>query len=278
MSTWHAPADTLARFATEPERLDERVASSIEQHLVRCAECRAAVAVAAPPADLERSWAAIADVVDRPRRSFVERLLGRVGVSPSMARLVSATRELRWAWLVLVGVLCAGAVALARTEGSDGPFLAAAPLVPLAAVLVGFLPIGDPAGEAGRAAPVFGLGLALRRVVAVVAPAMLVVAAGSLATPGLGVTAFVWVLPGLALAVVALAASTFVRVGTAVAVLAAAWSISMVVGSLGDRQLAASGSAAFGAGGQAAALVLAIAAAVVVARRRDRFSTLEVTW
>ena len=77
-TTWHAPSDTLARFARRPESLDEVTASSIEQHLIGCPECRAAVAGAADPMLLRHSWDEVADVIDRPAHTLTERVLERV--------------------------------------------------------------------------------------------------------------------------------------------------------------------------------------------------------
>ncbi|MET0728806.1 MAG: hypothetical protein ABWZ76_10970 [Acidimicrobiales bacterium] len=279
MTTWHAPADVLVRFATAPELLDEPTASSVEQHVIACAPCRSAVAAAATgEADLAASWEAVSDLIDRPRTAWPERLLGRLGTSPGTARLVAATRELRVTWLVAVIGLAGLAVALAHTQGSDGPFLIVAPLVPLMAVTLAFLPVGDPGGEASAATPSFGAQLVLRRVVAVVAPALAVVALAALAAPEIAGGSPIWLLPGLALALGALALSTYVRATIAAGALGLVW-VGLWIGLTRSAELlAVRESVVFRPAGQVAALTIALASLAVVHLRRAQFSTLEVSW
>jgi hypothetical protein len=277
-TTWHARPELLARFATAPDTIDGTAASSVEQHLMACAACRAVVAAAADPAETAGSWVAVADVIDRPRPSAVERVLAALGVSAGMARLVAATRELRVAWLVTVAGLVVLAVGLARADGSDGPFLVIAPLVPLAAVLLGFVPVADPGGEAGVATPVHGVGLTLRRVVAVVVPALVLVSLGAVAVPGVAGGGVTWLLPGLALAVGALAAATFVRVSVSAGGLGACWVALLGVLSVLDGGVAVGDTFPFAVAGQVTALALLALATAVLTGRRSRFSTLEVGW
>lgn len=97
--TWHVSSDVLSRYATEPDMLDETTASSLELHLLRCDACRATVAEASDPRDLEMSWDAIADRIDRPRPTPVERVLRVLGFSDSYARVVGATPALQLSWL-----------------------------------------------------------------------------------------------------------------------------------------------------------------------------------
>jgi hypothetical protein len=277
MSTWHAPPDALVRFATAPDALDA-AAASVEQHLMTCESCRAAVAAAAPEDTQARSWAAIADVIDRPPRSVAERVLGALGVRAGMARLVAGTRALRVAWAVAIVGLATAAVALARAGASDGPFLVVAPLLPLVAVLVGFLPVGDPGGEAGTATPLHGAALTARRIVAVVAPAFAVAAIASLVVPDVTAGTPVWLLPGLALALGSLALSTYIRLTTAAGLLAAVWLAVLAVPAAAARGLAVDDAVVFGAAGQVACVCVAVGAATLTYARRSRFATLEVSW
>ncbi|HJR24202.1 MAG TPA: hypothetical protein VJ804_01930, partial [Acidimicrobiales bacterium] len=106
-TTWHAPPEVLERFAVDAQRLDDVTAASVEAHLVACAECRRVVAAAVPSLVDER-WAAIVDVVDRPRPSLVERLLERFGLPSTTARLLGATLPLRAAGLAAMIVLAGG--------------------------------------------------------------------------------------------------------------------------------------------------------------------------
>lgn len=278
-STWHAPHDVLARFASAPEGLDATTASSVEQHLVTCESCRQAVADAADGAALRTSWDAIANIIDRPQPMASERMLGRLGLPGELSRLVAATAGLRLAWFATVAGLAGLAVLVARQNGSDAAFLVIAPLVPLAAVLVTFLPLGDPAGEAGTATPLHGAALAIRRVVAVLAPTLVLLALAGLAVPHLAGGGAAWVLPGLALAAGTLALSTFVRTTVAAAFLSVGWLSVLGVTRVGaGRHAQIADAAVFATSGQGVALVLVLVAGGTFYARRDRFATLEVTW
>ena len=256
--SWHASTDLLTRYARRPEDLDSTTASSVEAHLMTCATCRQGVAASADPAVVAASWSAIADVIDRPREGLLHRVLCRLGLSAWTVRLVAATCELRLGWAAAVFGSVALGVGLARAGDSPGPFLAVAPLVPLIAVWLAFAPIAEPAGEAGVAAPMSGMALVVRRVFAVEVPALVVVAAAAGFVPDASRAGMLWLLPGLALA----------------------WCALVSAAALPHRRsgLGLVNSALFGPVGQLAAFGALLLAAVVCWRRRDRFSTLEVTW
>lgn len=279
MTTWHAPSDTLVQFARSPETIDEVMAASVEQHLVACAECRAVVAGATDSALLRRSWAEIVDVIDQPHQNHLERLLDRGGMPTHLARIVGSTPQLRVAWLATTMLLAAAAVAAARDMGSDAPFLVIAPLVPLASALLVFLPTEEPGGEAALGTPMYGAGLLLRRVVAILVPTFLILAVVGLAQPDLTAGGAAWVLPGLALALASLALSTMMRASTATATLGFGWVLLVAAAAtLGDRAAPLAESALFALEGQAGALVLVLVASAWLVTHRDRFSTMEVTW
>ncbi|MGH9274953.1 MAG: hypothetical protein ACRDZU_09935 [Acidimicrobiales bacterium] len=279
MTTWHAPSDTLARFARHPESLDDVTASSVEQHLIGCADCRGAVARAADPLSLRSSWDEIADVIDRPTHTFAERVLNRLGMPPDLAQVVGATPGMRVAWFATTVLLATAAILVARDNGTDAPFLVLAPLVPLGAVLLAFFPTEEPGGEAAAATPMFGAALVMRRVLAVLVPTFAILAAAGLAQPNLAAGGALWVLPGLALVLGSLALATFVRVTVAAGVLAGAWlTLLASVSVLDGRRLALAHTAVFEAAGQSAALAIALIAAAALYARRDHFSTMEVTW
>jgi len=276
VTTWHAPAEALARFATSPETLDEATASSLEAHLLGCAACRQAVAAAAGPAPLAASWAGVADRVDRPHRTLGERLLGRL-LPEDVARVVAATPALRLSWLAGVVAVVAAVVVVARQTGTSTPFLALAPLVPLAGVAVAFGQGPDPAGEAALASPLYGAGLLLRRTAAVLATSLLVLAAGSLALPGLELRAVAWVLPALGLAFGALALSTWVSPLAATTVAAGAWLVALQVSVLSSGPTDSVGdSGLFGPVGQLTFAALAALAVAGVTTRRAQFVNPEV--
>lgn len=276
--SWHVTEDVLVRYARRPEAVDDVTASSIEQHLIACADCRTAVAAAAHTDALEVSWAAIVDEIDQPRSWAAEGVLTRLGMPASLSRLVAATPGLRLAWLAAVLVVAAAAVLLARRTGADAPFLVVAPLVPLGAVALAFLPLAEPAGEAGIAAPLHGAGLALRRAVAVLAPTMVLLLIAGLALPDLAEGSFSWVLPGLGLAVASLALATFVRVPVAIGAMAVTWLVVLTASRAGAVRRPIVEAAVFQASGQLVSVAVVLVAAAVIASRRDRFSTVEVSW
>ena len=278
--TWHAPTATLARYVATPEALDDATAASIEQHLISCADCRATTAAAARPTDLDASWAAIADVIDQPRSSVVERVLRRCGVADDTARIVGATPGLRAAWLGTAALLGWAASFIASENASDAFFLAVAPLVPLGAVLLTFLPADDPGGEAGAATAMHGAGILLRRSLAILLPTFAVLTViGLFQHDATGAGAH-WLLPALALTLTSLVLSTYVRATTATTITAAGWLVLLVaVKAAGaSRQVALGSTALFTVSGQLAATALALAAAVILYLRRDRFATMEVSW
>lgn len=276
ITDWHAPADLLARFLEDPNALDDMTASSVEAHLVSCALCRDALTALAGPLVAATSWDAVVDRIDQPRASLVERLLRRLGVDGSIARILAATPALRVAGLVAVGTVALGAALLSRGADAAGPFLVLAPLGPLAAVAMAFAPVADPAGEAGIATPLHGFGLVVRRAAAVLSSTFALLATASLAVPALGPSAGAWVLPALALALGAIALSTWTRVEIAAGCLSVGWILTVVsVRWFGDRQLAYPDTATFGVAGQLIALAFALAATALLLLRRDRYATLE---
>ncbi len=278
--SWHAPPDMLTRFATEPQSLSDAVASSIEQHMLSCAECRRAVASAisdAEPRWLADSWAAVVDGVDQPRAGLLERCLVRLGVPIESARLAAASGPMRLALFVSVVMLATVAVLASRSEDSVGPFLGVAPLVPLVGVAMAFSPIADPGGEAGRAAPLGGFKVLAHRTVAATVPSVLVTILASFTVPDVGV-AWRWLLPGLALAGVVAALATWIRVHVAVGIAAIGWPLLLIVFARLDARRDVVDTAPFSGTGQIVAGLLVAATAAMVFARRDRFSTVEVSW
>jgi hypothetical protein len=273
---WHAATGTLIRFAEDPGGLDPATAASVEAHLVACSSCRRSLADVSDPATLQASWQPIADRIDQPRPHTVERLLRRGGVGEETARLVSATPALSVAWLAAMTLVAAAAVWASRLAGADGPYLLIAPIAPLAAVAITFASVTDPAGEAGIPTPMNGVDLFLRRAVAVLVPAFLVLGAFGLGLPSFA-GAVAWVLPALALTLASLALGTWWRLELTATGLALAWLVAVTaIRRLQGQAVAFADSMVFSASGQIAFLVLGIVAGLVLAVRHDRLVALEV--
>lgn len=265
---WHIDARLLLAYAAG--RLDDDVQWSVEAHVTACDRCRRAAAQSAlvPDERLEAIWQQVAAVVDAPSPGVVERLLLAVGVPDALARLLAATPSLTASWLLAVAAVVATTVAVAWVgPESPLPFLAAAPLLPLAGVAAAYGPGVDPTYEIGLAAPLRSGRLLLVRAVAVTAASLLVAGAGALALPTLGWQAAGFILPALATTTVMLAASTLVAPLPAAAAVGATWlGLVTVVEVRSTIPLAV-----FSGAGQLLALVLAAAAGIAVAVRRRRF-------
>src|SRR5436309_740895 len=82
--TWHADAALLARYTAGS--IDDASASSVEAHLVACADCRQAVSTTVDTTRLDAIWAEVTDTVDVPRPRPVERFLRTIGVPDPVAR------------------------------------------------------------------------------------------------------------------------------------------------------------------------------------------------
>jgi len=75
VTAWHLDADLMHRYVSG--EIDFVLAASVESHILRCAQCRRAVAAAVPADRLDRIWDAVASRIDAPRARPVQRLLTR---------------------------------------------------------------------------------------------------------------------------------------------------------------------------------------------------------
>jgi len=269
--TWHPSADALEVYVSGAGPVAQ--VWSIEAHVTRCDECRRTVgALLDDPDRIAAVWDVVLDRVDAPKPRVFERFLVLVGVPEYLARLLGATPSLTVPWLLaVVAVLGFGlSMAWASTGGTPVEahaglfvFLILAPLVPLAGVAVAFGPVVDPAHEVAVAAPFHGFRLLLVRTVAVVATSFVLALPLALLLPDAGWMAAAWILPGLALASVALATSTFVPPLAAVVTSSMVWLVGVAAVEAGPRTLVA-----FGWSGQLVfAVMLAIAMSVLLVRR-----------
>ncbi|WP_433046126.1 hypothetical protein [Dactylosporangium sp. CS-033363] len=256
MTDWHLDAEGIRRYAREP--VPATLAASAEAHLMHCATCRDALASHVDPRRAEAIWREVADRVDVPRRTFLEKVLLRLGVGEPTARLVAATPTLRGPWLLAVaGVLVLAAWAAQADPRLLAMFLVAAPLGPLAGVGFAFAGGLDPTREIGLAAPYSGLRLLLIRTAAVLAVTVPIVAAAGLALPGSSWSPVAWLLPTAGLVGAALALTRHLAPATAVAVVSAGWVLLTAPITVAGRL-----ELAFGIPAQAGWLALAVAGGV----------------
>lgn len=265
---WHPPRRVVSAYRAG--ELDTAQAWSIEAHLAACGECRPGAG--STDADrLDAIWQATVDVIDQPRARTAERVLQTFGVPQHLARLLAATPSLTVPWLLSVAAVLGFGLVMAWNATNDPDnaraglyaFLLLAPIFPVAGVAVAFGPAVDPAHEVAMASPFHGFRLLFIRTVAVVATSMMLALVLALFLPGAGLLAAAWILPGLALASVSLAASTFVSPLVAGVTSIAVWLIGATVAEAGPDTLTA-----FGWRSQLIfALILVVAAAVFTMRR-----------
>ena len=220
--TWHVPADLLAAF--HDGSIGPVDAASVEAHLVSCDQCRHAVADhrASRPDAVARAdaiWERIADHVDRPSRPFAGR--------GTWAVVTLGTPALRLA--AVAAVLLVAVVPLVLDNVSErlaiAAFVTIAPLVPLGGVLAAFRPAVDPAGELSLATPLATLRLVLLRALVVTAAAIPLGVVVAFVLPVSTPLLLGWVLPGLALALVAMSLGRRTPVERVVLALSLTWAV-----------------------------------------------------
>jgi hypothetical protein len=197
------------------------------------------------------------------------------------SRPVAATAGLQWAWLAATAILAGSAALVSRAAATDVPFLTLAPLASVGIVVATFAPAGEPGGEASFATPMFGLGLILRRLMASLVPALIVLALSAALIADLGVDSLVWLLPALALATATLAVMTFASTRVAGVTTTAVWIATMVLVAA-DQQLDLLDRwrdvDLFDRRGQMIAVMVTVGSLLVIWLRREHISTPEVAW
>lgn len=277
--SWHVDAPTLAHYLDGD--LPEDAASSVEAHVLSCAECREQLSAVAAPAmgpAHDRTWTALAQAVDDEPASRLESVLG--GWLPShVVRLVAAAPSLRRAWWTAgTGLLVFALLAAQLGTGAWGTalFLVSAPLVPLAGVALAYEGSDELAGEVAGTTPYPRFRVLLLRTAAVVVATLPVAGLLAIALP-VGVRpASLWLVPAVALCSLALALSARFdtrRVAAALTLLwlASSWAslhrskVPLPIDELLER------SVVFRPAGQAVLLVMAALALVVAVTRRTTF-------
>jgi hypothetical protein len=277
--SWHVDPGTLAHYLADG--LPEDAASSVEAHVLRCAECRRQLATAARPgtgAAHDRTWAALSEAVDDEPATATERVLG-TWLPPHVVRLVAAAPSLRRAWWTAgTGLLVLALVAAQLGTGAWGTalFLVSAPLVPLAGVALAYEGSDELAGEVARTTPYPRFRILLMRTAAVAVSTLPVAGLLALALP-VGVRpASLWLAPTVALCALALLFSSYFDTRRVAVVLTLLWLASswtslrrtrapLPIDDLLER------SVVFRPAGQAVLLAVAVLALAVAVTRRTTF-------
>ena len=220
---WHVDADSLRRWV---DGLAGPLASvSVEQHLQRCAQCRAEVAGLVPAAPLRMVWESVLAEVEVRRAGVVERFLVRLGLPPSDALVIASAVTLRAAWLAgVIGVLFfAVLAAIFGNGGGVNLFLVVAPLIPVAGVAAAYGPASDPSYEAVLASPYNMFRLVLLRTASVLVTSVPFAVVAGLLLPTPTIVAVAWLLPAVGFIAVVLTASNWVDPDVAAAVVGIGW-------------------------------------------------------
>lgn len=262
--TWHVDPSSMHAYAADA--LDPAQAASIESHLVGCAICQRRAAEVVDGVRLATVWTGVVDRVERPRPRAVERVLRWVGVPAHLGRLLAATPALRASWIAAVGVVLGLAVGTAYLSPRNVLlFLVVAPLVALAGVASCYGAV-DVTGELGLSLPFPTTRLLLLRALVVFSVCLVLASLAGVFLPGAGWAVAAWVLPAIAVVLVAAALSSIVDPTVAAVSTAAGWIVLVVI----VEQLADAPLTAFGPLAQVAAASLAVLAAGVVVLRRGR--------
>ena len=230
---WHLDDDLLARYVDGSA--DAAGGSSVEQHVLRCAECRARVntlAGARPEASLvDEVWSRLEEELQSPRLSPVERLLAGLGMPADEALLLWAAPAFRAPWLAATVMTLAFATLAATVNDHRGLllFLVVAPLLPVAGVAMAYGPDADPAFEVTASTPYSDLRLVLLRTLAVLATTVPLTVVAGLLLPGRDALALAWLAPSLAAVATTMAASTWTTVARAAIGVSVLWAVVVAV-------------------------------------------------
>lgn len=275
-SGWHVDPDMIAAY--RDGRLGPVPAASLEAHVLRCGDCRAAIAAAADEADDTAAhaaraarWADVADRIDVSAR----RLVGRrwwMQVTVGSPLLLRST--------VLLVLALAGVPVLLAIESpraAAAAFWAVAPIVPLAGAALAYRREIEPAGALAAATPMASLPLLLVRSLVVFAAAAPVAALTAVVLPVPWHLLIGWLVPGIAFPAVVLAVGTRADPTPAAVGLAVTWTTVVVasVYRLRDLALETQLQASFlnGPAFQATMAVVGCVAAGVYWSRHDQLTT-----
>ncbi len=227
MSDWHVPEPALRAWVEGTTTM--AMSASVEQHLMSCPQCRAAVAVQQPgpvlAPELDDTWMAIREQIEPQQLNPVGRALRRLGIKETDAILLSTSPALTGAWLTaiaLVGLFSISAALWTPTRALSLLILAA-PLLPMAGVAAAYGAETDPTHEITLSAPYSKIRLLLMRTGLVVATCVPLTIAAAVPIEGPWWLSVVWLLPALAFVLTTLAAATYMPPTYAATGIAAVW-------------------------------------------------------
>ncbi|WP_405956220.1 zf-HC2 domain-containing protein [Streptomyces phaeochromogenes] len=229
--TPHVPRELLVSYVLDPGAPAGPSAAALwtlEAHLEQCAACQAElreVSLAHCPAGtalMEQVRERLSATLPPVRRRRWRRVRGGLG---------------RWAapalgpWAAAIVLVVLGALVLSSAVVRDSPaLLLLAPAMPLLGVAVSWGPHSDPVHELIATTPRAGLGLVMRRTLAVLALVTPALAAAGLIT---GTAPALVLLPALTLTCASLALGSVVGTRRAATALGTGWALFVVAPALG---------------------------------------------
>ncbi|MFJ6016150.1 zf-HC2 domain-containing protein [Streptomyces sp. NPDC092952] len=286
---WHVSEELAGRYAAGP--LPETDAWSVEKHTEACGDC--AVLVSSAVRAVRPGAGPVLDGVRARLLAAVaaEGAAARDGAAAGVPRPAVRTGRLLWAagpalrgaWLSALVLVTVGALALAYGAGAGETvrplLLVVAPVLPLAGVALSYGRHSDPMHEITAATPSGGLRLLLTRTVAVLAVSVPVLTLAGAALPGStgGPGAALWLLPGLAMTLAALALGSYVGCRAGAGAVAVVWAAVAVGPAVTASPLAPAEAVRYftGPGAQGCWAAGALVCAVLLALRRRSFDHLE---
>jgi hypothetical protein len=225
--SWHVDAESLRRWVDGDA--GSLVSVSIEQHVLKCAHCRDAVATLVPEST-RPPWEDVLAAIEVPRPGLVQRSFVRLGLSESDSKVASTAPTLRVGWLLAtLGILLFVVVAaVLAEEGGLGLFLMVAPLIPVTGVAAAYGPSSDPSYETVVVAPFVTVRLILLRTLSVLVTSVPLVVVAGLFLPTSPLVAVAWLLPAAGFVAVVLTASNWVEPTHAAAAVGVCWSALVV--------------------------------------------------
>ncbi|KRE42253.1 zf-HC2 domain-containing protein [Knoellia sp. Soil729] len=272
--TWHADESLLTAYLDG--RTSAAVSASVEQHLVRCGQCRSGVRQLSDPVPFQGIWDSIVTDISAPAPTRLEVFLRHLGLADRDVVLVRSTPAVQGAWVlgILLCLLFATIAAASGAAYGSLLFLWTAPLVPVLAVAMSFGPHADPSWELAVASPSSPVRLILLRSGAVIATAVPLSALAGAVLPGSPWASIAWLMPSLAGVALTLALATWWPVTHAGAGVALAWTaVSGATAADGYRSSVGSATVELlSADVLPVYLVIAVVAGAVFAVRSDRLS------
>lgn len=202
-ATWHADERLFRNYAAG--LLDRAAEAAVEAHLIRCAACRTLVASTEPLTTSDPAWESVAVKIATPRRRIPPRLLRLVGLRESDVVVLRASGGIHLPWVAAVTVtLVLAAVLGGLPSHQQHAFLmGTVPLLPTMLIALSY-DLTDGLRPLVETTPYDKFRLALLRTGLAVVTAIPPVAIMAVLMPEFSVRAGGWLLPVLALVVVAL--------------------------------------------------------------------------